>query len=59
MNMFYCAMENTHADLQQCISKLERTEIKDMSDSEQRYAKYLFNACKEFIELYHIDQGSE
>jgi hypothetical protein len=52
--MYYCLLENTYSDLNDCVGKLYEC-VKDDKILEHRevlYAKLMYETCKEFIELY-------
>lgn len=48
MNMSYCRFQNTLYAMRECISHIEDDE--DTSDMEIKNAKYLYEACKKFID---------
>ena len=50
MNMSYCRFENTERDLTDCLYALEDQEYKNLSDTEQRRLKRLFDTCEAILE---------
>jgi len=46
-NMSYCRFQNTYADVEDCTDAVEARE--ELSESELRYAKAMYKACKEFV----------
>ena len=52
MNMSYCRFENTLSDFEDCINNLGEI----TSESEKRAAKSLYEAAKEYIELYELNE---
>lgn len=50
MNMSYCRFENTYYALNECMYHIEDEE--STSENEMRYAKRLYESCREFMEKY-------
>ena len=48
INMDYCRFENTLHAMEECLNHIE--ECEETSDREIKYAKRLYEACKEFID---------
>ena len=48
INMDYCRFENTLHAMEECLNHIE--ECEETSDKEIKYAKRLYEACKEFID---------
>lgn len=53
--MLYCIFENTFRDLQECYEILCNKDLEDLSDKEQKFAKYLIKLCKEFSNDFSKD----
>lgn len=56
-NMSYCRFENTYQDLKDCYDNFESLE--DLSESEQRYAKKIYELCKKFADTFEHDFEEE
>lgn len=59
MNMSYCRFQNTYGDLCDCDDALYNEGLSSLSDTEKRYAKRMYELCKEFIEHYEEEAGIE
>lgn len=51
-NMSYCRFENTYHDLRDCRDALAEQDISDLSESEQKYAKWLIEMCQDIATDY-------
>lgn len=51
-NMTYVAMQNTYADLTQCLEILQEKGISGLSESERAYASRLAKLCEQFAEAH-------
>lgn len=55
-NMSYCRFENTYHDFVDCVEAIEYDDFEELSDSEKRYAKLLYEACERFVGLFPQDE---
>ena len=59
-NMSYCRFQNTYQDLKDCIESIEyRTDIKDLPETEKKYALKLRELCREYLELSEVEEEEE
>jgi TfoX/Sxy family transcriptional regulator of competence genes len=51
-NMSYIRFENTLSDLQDCENALSEKSLEELSQSEQKHAKWLIELCREIADNY-------
>lgn len=54
-NMSYCRFKNTLSDFRDCLYNLDSIE----SESEERAARSLYHAAKEYVERYEQNNDEE
>ena len=55
-NMSYCRFENTYGDLRDCVKALKENRLEDLSDRERKFAEWIKDLCKEYLELTETEE---